>query len=119
MPAIFDVYSKTGDELQKAVQDAQETLKTLEQALKGKKFFGGETIGYLDIIVGWLPCLLRMVEDLAEVSVVNSESLPLINAWFDDFLDVEVVKENLPPKDKMYELNKARREQLVSGQLKY
>lgn len=102
-----------------AVRNVQENLKILEQALEGKKFFGGEVIGYLDIAAGWIPYWLRMIEDLAGVSVVSSENCPLINAWFDNLLDVEVVKENLPPKDKLYALNRRRREEIMSGERKY
>ncbi|KAJ0984676.1 hypothetical protein J5N97_003032 [Dioscorea zingiberensis] len=114
---VFNVSKNSGEELKKAVKEAQEVLKTLEKALEGKKFFGGETIGYLDIVAGWMPCWLRMFEEIVEVTVVDAKTLPLMNAWFDNFLKVEVVKRSLPPKDKLYAGNRARREQFLSGQL--
>ncbi|KAJ9673952.1 hypothetical protein PVL29_023479 [Vitis rotundifolia] len=40
----------------KAAKELRENLKTLESALEGKHFFGGETIGFLDIAVGWIGC---------------------------------------------------------------
>ncbi|KAJ0984643.1 hypothetical protein J5N97_002999 [Dioscorea zingiberensis] len=116
LKAVFPVYTSTGEELNKAVKEAQETLKALEKALEGKKFFSGEAIGYLDIVAGWMPYLIRMTEELAGVTVVDAGTLPLLNAWFDDFLDVDVVKSSLPPKDKLYAFNRARREKLQSGQ---
>ncbi|XP_010939723.1 glutathione transferase GST 23-like [Elaeis guineensis] len=113
-PATFAVYSTTGEQQQKALQEAQELFKTLEEALKGKKFFGGETIGFVDIAAGWLPCWVRIIEEIVSVSIVNENNLPLINAWFDDFMELELVKGSLPPKDKLYALNKARREKLLA-----
>ncbi|PKA64803.1 Glutathione transferase GST 23 [Apostasia shenzhenica] len=117
LPATFSVYSGTGEELRKAVEELQEALKTLEGALGGKKFFGGEEIGYLDIAVGWLAYWIPMIEELAGVTVVSRENFQAIHEWFERFLEEEAVKEKLPPKEKMYALNRARREQLISGEV--
>ncbi|XP_072980454.1 glutathione transferase GST 23-like [Typha angustifolia] len=116
LPAFFAVYFTTGEAQMKALQETKESFKSLEKALEGKKFFGGETIGYLDVVVGWFPFWVRIIEEIAGVDIVNGEDLPLMNAWFQRFLDVEVVKKSLPPKDKVYERNRARREKLLSGQ---
>lgn len=115
----MEVYSNTGEEQQKGVQGGRDCLRTLEKALDGKKFFGGATIGYLDIINGWIPYWLPMLEEITGTRIVNNESLPLISAWFDKFLDVELVKECLPPKERLYAFNKSRREQIISGELKH
>ncbi|KAG1366572.1 putative Glutathione transferase GST 23 [Cocos nucifera] len=113
-PATFAVYSTTGEQQQKALKEAQEGFKTLEEALTGKKFFGGETIGFVDIATGWLPRWVRVIEEIVGVSIVNENNLPLINAWFDDFMELELVKGSLPSKDKLYAFNKARREKLLA-----
>jgi glutathione S-transferase len=97
------------------VHEAQLCLKTLEKALEGKKFFGGDAFGYLDVIVGWYAHWLPIIEEVSGASVVTEEELPLMKAWFDRILAVDVVKETLPPRDKLLALNKARREQLLSA----
>lgn len=117
LPIIFNVYTKTGEELKKAAKELQEALKNLEKALDGKKFFGGETLGYLDIIVGWIPYWLRVIEELTGAIIIDDETLPLMNAWFDNFLAVEIIKNTLPPKDEFYEFSRGRREEFMSGQL--
>lgn len=38
-----------------------------------------------------------------------------MKAWFGRIVAVDVVKETLPPRNKLFELNKARREQLLSA----
>lgn len=97
------------------MHEAQQCLKTLETALEGKKFFGGDAVGYLDIIVGWYAHWLPIVEELSGASVVTDEELPLMKAWFDRFLAVDVVKAALPDRDRLLAANKARREQLLSA----
>ncbi|RXH93189.1 hypothetical protein DVH24_013765 [Malus domestica] len=43
-----------GKEQEEAIVKAKENLKYLEEELKGKKFFGGEKLGFADIALGWL-----------------------------------------------------------------
>lgn len=113
--AMYPIFMTTGEAQAKAVQEAQQCLKTLEKALEGKKFFGGDAFGYLDVVVGWFAHWLPVIEEVSGVSVVTEEELPLMKAWFDRILDVDVVKETLPPRDKLVAANKARREQLLSA----
>jgi glutathione S-transferase len=83
------------------VQEAQQCLKTLQKALEGKKFFGGDAVGYLDIVVGWYARWVPIIEELSATSIVTDQELPLIKAWFDQILAVDVVRETLPPRDKL------------------
>lgn len=105
----------TGEEQRKLVHEAQQCLKTLETALEGKKFFGGDAFGYLDIVTGWFAYWLPVIEEVCGVEVVTDEALPLMKAWFDRVLAVDAVKAVLPPRDKLVALNKARREQILSA----
>ncbi|KAG0470055.1 hypothetical protein HPP92_016755 [Vanilla planifolia] len=84
-----------------------------------EEFLRGEEIGYLDLAVGWLALWVPMMEELAGVTVVNRESHPLLLEWFEKFLSEEVVKGRLPAKDRLYALNRDRREQIISGRLAY
>ncbi|KAJ6814620.1 glutathione transferase GST 23-like isoform X1 [Iris pallida] len=117
LPTTYAIYTSPEEEVEAATKAAQQCLSTLEEALKGKKFFGGEKIGFLDIAVGWFPIWFRMIEEIVGVSLVNKESLPLLDAWFDRFLAEELVKGTCPPKEKLYSFNRARREQIISGKI--
>jgi glutathione S-transferase len=97
------------------VHEAQQCLKTLETALVGKKFFGGDAVGYLDIVVGWYAHWHPVVEEVSGASVVTDKELPLLKAWFDRFLAVNVVKAALPDRDRLLAALKARREHLLSA----
>ncbi|KAI3900224.1 hypothetical protein MKW92_004126 [Papaver armeniacum] len=113
-PSILNAFVKEGEEREKAVKETQAILKTLEKGLNGK-FFGGENIGFTDIALGWIPFWTRMAEEIIGVKLVDKENVPLINAWFEDVLDVETLKEILPPRDKMMAKMKIYRESLVSA----
>ncbi|XP_077214207.1 glutathione transferase GST 23-like [Tasmannia lanceolata] len=115
LPAIFGAFSKLGEEQEKFVKEAKENLRTLEEGLKGKKFFGGETIGFVDVVVGWIAHWVPIIEEIIGIKIVEEESLPLINQWFKDILDFKIVKESLPPRDKLLVLQKARREMLLGS----
>ncbi|KAK1631473.1 hypothetical protein QYE76_005788 [Lolium multiflorum] len=115
-PAIYVVYtSAIGEGQAKLVHEAQECLKTLQKALEGKKFFGGDAVGYLDIVVGWYARWVPIIEELSATSIVTlggfstsvtDQELPMIKAWFDRILAIDVVRETLPPRDKLLPLCK-------------
>ncbi|TKY75304.1 Glutathione transferase GST 23 [Spatholobus suberectus] len=42
------------EEFQKATKKVREVFKVLEETIGDKKYFGGEEIGLLDIILGWM-----------------------------------------------------------------
>eukprot|EP00268_Persea_americana_P053565 TRINITY_DN606_c0_g1_i2.p1 TRINITY_DN606_c0_g1~~TRINITY_DN606_c0_g1_i2.p1 ORF type:complete len:224 (-),score=50.26 TRINITY_DN606_c0_g1_i2:268-939(-) len=114
-PALFGTFCKTGEEKVKAAKEAQETLKPLEELLKEKRFFGGQTIGYLDIAFGWMAIWLPLVEEILGVTFVDESTLPLLHTWFQEFPNIPLVKERLPPREKLVPKLKAFRESVVSS----
>ncbi|WRX17622.1 Glutathione S-transferase [Theobroma cacao] len=51
----FDACRAEGNEKEKAIESAAESFAFLEKQLEGKKYFGREQIGYLDLAFGWIP----------------------------------------------------------------
>lgn len=41
------------------------------------------------------------------INLIDAETMPLLDAWFQDFLEVPIIKECMPPHDKLLELNKS------------
>ncbi|RWR74844.1 glutathione transferase GST 23-like protein [Cinnamomum micranthum f. kanehirae] len=117
--SIVGAFSKTGEEQMKTLNEAQESLKPLEELLKGKRFFGGETICYLDIVIGWIAVLVPLFEELMGVTYVDPNTMPLLHAWSQEFTNVPLVKERLPPREKMVVFLTAFREGLISSSIKF
>lgn len=115
VPATMSSFTKSGEEKEKAEKEARENFKTLESALEGKPFFGGEGIGFLDIAIGWLGIWARLVEEIAEVTLIDDDYMPLLSKWFKDFLELPTIKEALPPRDKLLVHNKGFRKMLMGG----
>ncbi|KAK9137253.1 hypothetical protein Sjap_007847 [Stephania japonica] len=114
VPSIISVFSSVGEDQEKALKDAEETLKTFEKALKGK-FFGGETMGFVDVAAAWLPYWIGVAEEILNLKVVDQESLPLLSVWFEEVVDVEIVKGCLPSRDELMAHLKSFRERSVAA----
>ncbi|KAJ8646357.1 hypothetical protein MRB53_008105 [Persea americana] len=98
---IQTVFHSEGKEQEKAVEEFLEALKTLEEELKGKAFFGGESVGFLDLVVGWIPHWLPVFEEVCGFKLMDANTFPSLHAWGDRFLNVAFIKEKLPPSDKL------------------
>ncbi|KAK4410972.1 Glutathione transferase GST 23 [Sesamum angolense] len=110
LPSIWSVFISQGQEQEEAIALAAGNLKFLEELLKGKKFFGGETIGYLDLAFGWMANLISILEEIVDLKLVDRKIFPLLSEWMNSFSDDPVIKECWPPRNKMVEKFKAMRE---------
>ncbi|XP_011041490.1 PREDICTED: probable glutathione S-transferase [Populus euphratica] len=100
--AFSAFYHGSGEELEKAAKEMAEWLKILEeQGLGDKKFFGGESINLVDISYGLLGYWFAALEDAKGVKVLEPSTLPRLHAWAKNFVELPVVKENIPAYDKM------------------
>nr|GMD59465.1 probable glutathione S-transferase [Ipomoea batatas] len=70
-----------GKEQEEGVVEALDNLKLIEEQLSGKKFFGGDNIGFLDIVLGWLANLPSVFEE--------------------NFYNHPAIVDHWPPRDKM------------------
>lgn len=103
-----------GPEREKAREEAHELLGTLEGELKGKKFFGGKTVGFVDIVASFVGHWVGALQEAAGVDVLTEDKLPVLCKWAEEFRNCPVVKENLPQRDKMVAFFKGQREMITS-----
>ncbi|CAK7333639.1 unnamed protein product [Dovyalis caffra] len=101
MPATWQIMFRKEDEREKAIEEAIQNLKVLENELKDKKFFGGDKIGLVDIVANFIGFWLGAAQEAAGVELVNKESFPVLCKWIDEYVNCKVIKENLPPRDKL------------------
>ncbi|RDX79363.1 putative glutathione S-transferase [Mucuna pruriens] len=97
----WDAMCRSGEEQEKIVNEAREVMDKIEEEIKGKKFFGGENIGYIDIAFGWIPCWLPLWEEVGSMQIVDPLKHSAISAWITNFVTHPVIKDCLPPRDKM------------------
>ncbi|CAE6019776.1 unnamed protein product [Arabidopsis arenosa] len=87
-----------------AIEEVRELIMLLENQIKEKKFFGGETIGFLDMVVGsMIPfCLARGWEGMG-IDMIPEEKFPELNKWIKNLKEIEIVKECIPDREKHIE----------------
>ncbi|KAL1825589.1 hypothetical protein DCAR_0313764 [Daucus carota subsp. sativus] len=103
MPVIRSIRRFQGEEQVRVIGEAVELLKLLESELKGKKFFGGETIGLVDITANFIALWIGVYEEIMGIRVITKEKLPVLCQWIDDYLNSSIVKKSLPSRDQLYE----------------
>ncbi|KAL9262053.1 Glutathione S-transferase U17-like protein [Drosera capensis] len=82
----------------------------LEEALvkmsKGKKFFGADEIGYVDIAFGCYISWFKVTEIVSNVKLFDEFATPHLVAWIHSFLSHPAVKDVMPENDKLMEFAK-------------
>ncbi|KDP40336.1 hypothetical protein JCGZ_02334 [Jatropha curcas] len=108
--AAWNALCSLGDEKERAIKMTIEALEKLEGELEGKQFFGGENIGYVDILAGWISYWLPVWEEVGSMKFIDALQFPSICSWMDRFLNHDVIKNNLPPREKMAVYFNSRRQ---------
>ncbi|CAH9090215.1 unnamed protein product [Cuscuta epithymum] len=92
------------DNLVEAVFPLEDVFKNCS---KGGKFFGGDKIGILDIVLGSFVGWFKANEVLNNVKLFDEIKFPNLSHWVDDFAAEEAVRDVLPSTDKLVEFAKA------------
>lgn len=101
---MWKAIRSTGEEQEQATKDCEDALKILENELKGKKFFGGETIGLADITANFLGLWLGVLEEICGVELLTQEKYPRIHEWIHDYVETSIMKNSLPTRSKLLSL---------------
>lgn len=78
-------------------------MKTLENELKGKKFFGGDEIGLVDITANVIAFWFDVLLELLGIKLLTKEKLPRLCEWIDNYLDNSIIKGTLPTREHFRE----------------
>ncbi|XP_066384562.1 probable glutathione S-transferase GSTU6 [Miscanthus floridulus] len=85
-------------------------VETLEGALrdcgKGKPFFGGDSVGYVDVVLGGLLGWVHANQEAFAIGSLDPQRTPLLVAWSEHFGALETVKPVMPDVSRLVELGK-------------
>ncbi|XP_011086420.1 glutathione S-transferase U17-like [Sesamum indicum] len=107
--AQYAILKAGGEEGQKAaaVEEATQILVLLEDAFtkcsKGRKFFGGDRIGYVDIALGSFLAWIRVIQKMCGVSLLDECKTPMLFQWAQHFCADAAVQDVLPETDELLE----------------
>ncbi|KAL1563144.1 glutathione transferase [Salvia divinorum] len=99
-----------GENQERAVKVAIGHLETLEEKLRGRRFFGGDTIGHVDLMMGFIAYMLPVWEEVATVTIFDASKFPNLAAWKSSFVNHPAIKGDFPSKDEMFTYFQWRRE---------
>ncbi|XP_073053803.1 probable glutathione S-transferase [Primulina eburnea] len=108
LPAFSAACLGSGEEQVKAKEEAEESLKVLDNELKGKKFFGGDGIGFVDIVGNVIAYWSVIIQELVGIELITKEKFPNLCAWIDEYVNSSFVKEHLPDREKLADSLRAR-----------
>ncbi|KAJ4774546.1 Glutathione S-transferase [Rhynchospora pubera] len=95
------------------IADTHVALELLEGAFKkcsaGKDFFGGDSIGYLDVTLGSFTVWIRVLENISGAKLLDETKVPLLVEWEKRFLTVDYVNKVLPSVERLEEYGRALR----------
>uniref|UniRef100_A0A452XJS8 glutathione transferase n=1 Tax=Aegilops tauschii subsp. strangulata TaxID=200361 RepID=A0A452XJS8_AEGTS len=105
------------EEKTEGIKQMLAVVQTLEGALKecskGKPFFGGDSVGYVDIALGGLLAFLQGTEELCGTKPFDIANTPLLLAWVERFTALDAAKVALPDVTKLVEFAKTKRAQMA------
>ncbi|KAJ3690385.1 hypothetical protein LUZ61_019549 [Rhynchospora tenuis] len=95
------------------ISDTHVALQLLEGAFKkcsaGKDFFAGDSIGFLDIILGSFTIWIRVVENISGAKLLDETKVPLLVEWEKRFLTVDHINKVFPTIERLEEYGRSLR----------
>ena len=100
LPAAVKVVSSEGEEREVVILEVCEQLKMFEQQLNGKDFFGGDKIGFVDIVGIMVAFWLPITQEILGVDFFTPEKFPGLFEWIGKLQEIDLVNECRPPREK-------------------
>ncbi|WMV28549.1 hypothetical protein MTR67_021934 [Solanum verrucosum] len=107
-PLVAEYRNAEGKEAKAAVVEKMSGGNLLlEEAFikinKGKSFFGGDRIGYVDIVLGSLLGWVKVIEIMDDMKILDETKLPSLAEWDERFFSDKAVKDIIPQPEKLVE----------------
>ncbi|CAM0904663.1 unnamed protein product [Alopecurus aequalis] len=104
---------KTEEDKSEGIKQMFAALDTLEGALrecsKGQGYFGGESVGLVDVSLGGLLSWVKASAVNSGIKIFDPIKTPLLAAWVERFSELDDAKAALPDVDRVVEFGKMRK----------
>ncbi|RLN42026.1 hypothetical protein C2845_PM01G19670 [Panicum miliaceum] len=108
-PASVVLRGVTNGDKDEAAAQVSTALQHLEEAFvkcsQGRSYFGGDNMGFLDIVLGSHLGWLKAAEKIAGVKVLDESKLPELTAWADRFYAHHAVRDVMPETGRLVQFN--------------
>ncbi|CAN6294520.1 unnamed protein product [Urochloa humidicola] len=108
-PAFLVLRGLINGDKDEAAAQVSTALQHLEEAFvkcsQGKHYFGGDNIGFLDLVLGSHLGWFKAVEKIAGIKVLDESKYPEITAWADRFCTHHAVRDVMPETDRLVEFS--------------
>ncbi|KAK7407321.1 hypothetical protein VNO78_09138 [Psophocarpus tetragonolobus] len=109
--ALRSVLVAEDDEAKKPhIEQAEEILERMEEAFKkcseGKAYFGGDSIGFIDIGFGSFLSWMRVIEEMSGTKLLDETKHSGLTQWAETFSADPAVKGLLPEVDNLVQFAK-------------
>ncbi|KAK6163994.1 hypothetical protein DH2020_000858 [Rehmannia glutinosa] len=107
-PLLKELGKESGDETKAAImRKIFEGVGLLEAAFvkcsKGKEFFGGDNVGYVDIVLGCFLGWIKVTESMAGLKLFDETRTPGLAGWAERFVSHNAAKDIVPEPHKLIE----------------
>ncbi|GLJ19074.1 hypothetical protein SUGI_0342510 [Cryptomeria japonica] len=98
------IWLSIGEKQEEGKRQALEILTILEENLKGKNYFGGNTFGMVDITFAPLICWFPIYETIADFKFMFEDKFPNIFSWMKKCIERESVNKALPQQERLLQM---------------
>lgn len=102
--------AKTDEEREEPLKQMLAAVDTLEGGLKecskGRPFFGGDSVGYVVVVLGGAVSYATGHEALFGAKLIDAARTPLLAAWMERFCELDAAKAVLQDVDRVVEYAK-------------